>query len=367
MFFFNVERMKFPRNITHLLLCSILIVLSGVIVVACQKPTADIIQESKEPKKEVKTVPDLTQICQNLKKEMLDINAQRTTLAIEQVNQDIRMCLPLMKPVEQIELISLSNKMYQQFLEIDRNSEQQLAFENYVLDQAAYPTIQQSHFETLHIRDQYLLRHKGQAYIELVERPNHDIIYHRSPQYLAKVFAPYLPESEKVFIENLAEQNSQALFKDDQLMIDAEEIGKRAKFWQDYIQNFPESLYLSDAKLLKNIYSNLLFFGTQHASTSSSNNFENQSDIDASYWFTIENLAKSNEAELSNQAKKFVQFINMAADHRQQNIQLNEKERNNLEKEPLHLARVQLSHYLNLDIVDLNKVKRDCLSDAICH
>ncbi len=356
--------MRFPRDITRFLLCSLLIVMSGIIVVACQKPAADIVQESKKPEPEIKPTPDLTQICQNLKKEMLAINDQRTTLAIEQVNQDIRMCLPLMKSPEQIQLMHLSKQMYQQFLHIDRSSEQQEAFENYVLDQVTYPTIQQNQFEQLNIRDQYLLRHKGQAYIELVEQADHTIVYRRSPQYLAKVFAPYLTVSDKLFIESLAEQNTQPLFKNNKLNISASEIAKRAKFWQDYAQGAPESHYLADAVFLKNAYSSLLFLGSEDTPIAST--FDTASDIDAENWSVIEQLAKNEDGELSIQAKKFIQFINMSPEQRLQNIQLSAKEQSKVENSPQRLALSQINQYLNLTPINLKQPKKDCFSDAIC-
>ncbi|MDN5488616.1 MAG: hypothetical protein L0G14_09195, partial [Lactococcus lactis] len=356
--------MKFPRNILHFLISGILVILSCMMVIACQKPTTDIVKESKETPPKENPIPDLTQICQNLKNEMLAINEKRTTLAIEQVNQDIRMCLPLMKPAEQMVLMHQSKRMYQQFLQIERTSDQQQAFENYALDQAAYPTIQQSKFEQLNLRDQYLLRHKGQAYIELTEQTDDKIVYRRSPQYLAKVFAPYLTAPEQVFIENLAEQNTHPLFKNHKLDIDAEETAKRAKFWQDYLQTYPNSPFLNDAQFLKNAYSSLLFLGTEEAPISIS--FENQTDIDALSWLVIERLAKSNDGELSAQAKKFVHFLNMSKEQRQQKIQISEKERTKLENIPQLLALSQLNQYLNLSPIDFKRVKKDCFSDAIC-
>ncbi|MEJ5138835.1 MULTISPECIES: hypothetical protein [Acinetobacter] len=360
----NAGRMKFPRNILHFLISGILVILSCMVVIACQKPTTDIVKESKEAPQKENPIPDLTQICQNLKNEMLAINAKRTTLAIEQVNQDIRMCLPLMKPAEQMELMHQSKRMYQQFLQIERTSEQQQAFENYALDQAAYPTIQQSKFEQLNLRDQYLLRHKGQAYIELSEQTDDKIVYRRSPQYLAKVFAPYLTAPEQVFIENLADQNTKPLFKNHKPDIDAEEIAKRAKFWQEYLQTYPTSPFLHDAQFLKNAYSSLLFLGTEEAPISTS--FENQTDIDAASWLVIERLAKSNDGELSAQAKKFVHFLAMSKEQRQQKIQISEKERTKLENIPQLLALSQLNQYLNLSPIDFKHVKKDCFSDAIC-
>ena len=94
--------MKLSYKLSHLFLCSILIALSSLLT-ACEKPAADIVHAAKEPQRNEAPVPDLSQICQNLKKEMTTMDAQRTTLAIEQVNQDIRLCVPLRKPAEHTE------------------------------------------------------------------------------------------------------------------------------------------------------------------------------------------------------------------------------------------------------------------------
>jgi len=355
--------MKVHRFLIHLFIYSIIIVLFGFLSTH-QKPAADIIHEPKVILKHENTSPDLTLICQNLKKEMLEINSRRTTLAIEQVNQDIRLCLPLMKFSEQNELMQLSKQMYQQFLTLDRTNQQQQAFENYVLEQATYPTIKYNQFEQLNIRDQYLLRHKYQAYIELIEQPDGQITYRRSPQYLVKVFAPYLPVAEQVFIKNLAEQNTQSLFKNNKLNIGPDEVAKRAQFWQKYILDYPKSYYLSDAKFLKNLYTSFLFLGTEYSPISVT--FDHKNDIDALSWMTIENLATSNHGQLSIQAKKFEQFINMTVEQRKNKIQLSKKEQTKLENNPQLLTLSQLNQYLQLNPIDLKKIKRNCFSDAIC-
>ena len=92
-------------------------------------------------------------------------------------------------------------------LKVDRTEFQQRAFEQYALEMAQHPTIQQAHFQQLTPRDQYLLKHKNQAYVELLDLGNGNLQYRRSPEYLARIFAPYPPAAEKAFIENLAEQN----------------------------------------------------------------------------------------------------------------------------------------------------------------
>ena len=54
---------------------------------------------------EVKTVQspanDFTLMCENIEKNMSQINEQRTTFALEQINQDLKVCLPLMELAEQ--------------------------------------------------------------------------------------------------------------------------------------------------------------------------------------------------------------------------------------------------------------------------
>lgn len=39
---------------------------------------------------------DLKSICRGIEQEMREINQQRTTFALEQINQDLKVCLPLM-------------------------------------------------------------------------------------------------------------------------------------------------------------------------------------------------------------------------------------------------------------------------------
>ena len=51
---------------------------------------------------------------------MSEIDAQRTTFALEQINQDLKLCLPLLGFQQQKHLLGLSNKMYHDFLSVER-------------------------------------------------------------------------------------------------------------------------------------------------------------------------------------------------------------------------------------------------------
>ena len=354
--------MNFSFKHTHFLFVGLTVLLCSL-QSGCQKPSSDVIVEKKEQSNVTeKPVPDLNLICENLKKEMLQMTGQRTTFALEQVNQDIRMCLPLMASAEQKSMMKLADQMYQQFLHIQRTPEQQQAFNQYAFDQSQYPTIQQSHFEQLHPRDQYLLRHKGQAYIELSDETQSESNYRRSPQYLAKVFAPYFPEAEKVFMQELGSENQQPLISNQNITITPDEIVRRALFWENYINKYPDSEYHKDARYLSQVYSTILFIGLPRAPVST--NFEGSLDIQIIALNEIEKLATQKNSRLADQARQFLKFIELGEEQRSKlmKIQPSSSAMNKNE-----LAKFQLMNYLNLKSFDPNRMpKRDCFSDAVC-
>ena len=81
-------------------------------------------------------------MCQNIEKNMSQINDQRTTFALEQINQDLKVCLPLMDLAEQKQLMQRSTEMYQRFLKVDRTEFQQRAFEQYALEMAQHRIVE---------------------------------------------------------------------------------------------------------------------------------------------------------------------------------------------------------------------------------
>ena len=347
-------------DIVRLLLCASL----AVTVSACQKDTPEIVHEKEHTVSQTAAVPDLTVLCQQLKDDMKSINDQRTTLALEQINQQIRLCLPLVDYAEQKTLMALSNQMYNQFLHVQRTPLQQRAFEQYAVDQSQYPTIQQSQFEQLHLRDQYLMRHKDQAYIELVDQGPGNIFYRRGPQYLAKVFAPYLPNADKVFIEQLAAQNSQPLIQNKKLNINPNELVQRAMFWESYLQDYPDSNYRKDAEYLQQTYQALFFIGLDNSPVSEQ--YSDQNDVSAATWLEIEALAQQKQGALAQQAKQFMTYINMSPEQRLEKIKLPAAQLDKLNNNPHQLAVAQLNQYLNLKNIHLTARNKDCFSDAVC-
>lgn len=149
---------------------------------------------------------DLNQACQQLKQKMQQIDATRTTFALENINWALKICLPLVSDQEKMYFLILSDKMYTEFFKVQRTPQQEQAFQHYALDFDHSSAIQQTHFEQLSWRDQYLIQHKNQAYIELFHNGK-KLAYRRQPIYLSKIFAPHLSQKQQFLMYALAEQH----------------------------------------------------------------------------------------------------------------------------------------------------------------
>ena len=328
------------------------------LLAACQKPEPVSFQEPAQIEASSTQTLDLTDLCQKIDKNMSEIDAQRTTFALEQINQDLKLCLPLLGFPQQKHLLGLSNKMYHDFLSVERTPQQQRAFESYALEMAQHPTIQQSLFEQLTIRDQYLIKHQGQSYVELFDAGEGQVHYRRSPEYLAKIFAPYLPVAEQAFIEHLATQNQYPAVIGSQVKIDAKEIADRALYWESYLQQYPKSSYHQDARHLLNLYSTLLFIGLD------TQRVYDGYTVQSNYLEEIERLAALKNSIVTDQARLFLKFVALSPEQRAAQIILPASAHAQRLGADQLLQR-QLAHFIQLRMVQPDQGK-DCLSDAIC-
>ncbi|WP_418910436.1 hypothetical protein [Acinetobacter towneri] len=342
----------------------LIILLSSCLgLLACQNSDTPPVPEPPQVQTSASEPVDLTQMCDNIQHNMQQIDNTRTTFALEQINQDLKVCLPLLPLAEQLKLLDLSTQMYQRFLHVERSATEQLAFEQHAFDMAQHPTIQQSHFEKFAARDQYLLKHKGQAYLELHDAGASKLAYRRSPQYLAIIFAPYMPDAEQVFIERLANDNMQSSLQDAGLTLDATDIAERALFWEDYLQRYPKSHFIADARYLAELYAMLLFKGT--AQSPVSYDYVDESSIQPAVLFEVKKLAELQKSTLANQARKFIAFLQMSAEQRLNEISAQPTAQQKREHGEQALVHAQLNQYLNLKTT-LTNSKRDCFSDGIC-
>lgn len=319
---------------------------------ACQPSERPVLPDSPPVKNNAKVEVDLNDLCNNLSHEMQQVDHQRTLLALQQINQDLKVCLPLMSTQQQLQLLDLSHQMYERFLVVTRTPSQQTAFEQYVNGAGTHPTLRQQHFEQMTLRDQYLVKHQGQGYVELIALNDGYVGYRRSPQYLARIFAPYLPEAEQSFIQALANQNTQPLFNNQSLKVEPLIVAERALFWENYLNNYPQSRYKTDAQYLYRAYSQLLFMGTQQDKVS--DNYQGIHSIEPQSLAAIEYVSQQSNTKLAAQATKFLSFV-------EQDIHFA-----NLNLEQEHEAAVSaLENALGLVPVSFKRNK-NCFLDAVC-
>lgn len=307
-------------------------------------------------------------ICHSLNTLIQKIDNQSTITALQQVNQHIQQCIPQLSFEEKKQLIYASTNMYQRFLATERTAEQQTAFEQYAINNSTNPAMRQEYLSHFNARDRYLIQHQGEAFYELYDAGDGTIMYRRQPNYLLKLFAPYLPEAERVFIENLAQQNQVSIIANNNLDIPWSEISLRAQFWQNYIQRYPNSSFLDDAQRLKFKYAQFLFHGSNNVPVS--NHYLGESDIYPEALTEVKLLATQNQLALGQQAQKFLQFIVLSPEQRDQSIpvELSAAEKRS-EKSQLIKINKQLDTYMKLYdplALDSTHIARDCLIDAIC-
>jgi hypothetical protein len=331
------------------LLLSLLCCLS---LLACQPADIPPIIETPAVQAQMSAKVDLNDLCNNLATQMQAVHSQRTVLALQEMNKDLTVCLPLMETEQQFQLLNLSTQMYQQFFAIQRSPEQQAAFEDYVSGAGAHPTLQQSHFEHMHLRDQYLVKHQGQAYLEVIHWSDQHTTYRRHPQYLARIFAPYLPEAEQSFIVALANQNTSPLLRDGRLQVEPMVLADRALFWEKYLAKYPQSRYFRDAQYLYQAYSQLLFIGFEDRQVLQYD--QGSTSVDGSTLAAVQYLAQQPRSQLTRQAQLFLDFLEQHSTAPLENLAAQQQQ-----------AVRALRQHLNLTQVSFNR-RINCFQDAVC-
>lgn len=209
------------------------------------------------------------------------------------------------------------------------------------------------------------MRHLGQAYIELTDTDSSPIHYQRNPQYLAKVFAPYLPDVESIFISELAEQQAQPSMQGHDLIISPQEIANvrslakiSARISAKHVSNWCQNL--------AQYYTALLFKGSPK--TPVSYDYNGAKDIDPASLTEIQQLAKLEPTELSNQARKFLVFIDLSSTQRQQLLPKQHRLDTSSATSSGVLTQQQLDLYLGLKPADSTlSNKKDAWHDMAYH
>ncbi|WP_016803684.1 hypothetical protein [Acinetobacter nosocomialis] len=346
---------------------------SALLLAGCSKTSEQDQAVSKEQKSTAqKSTEQRDSSCLQIMAAMQKINQNSKIEDLNQINEKLKTCVPSLKNNEQLKLIEASTAMYQRFLKQEHNEKTAKAFEAFgyaileqePLDAKKTMKTKKKLFDQLGTRDQYLIQHEGQAYIELLYQGEGMFTYRRQPNYLVDVFAKALPADQKEFLTRMAKDNKDIFYDDGALAISWKELTERALFWEKFIQKYPKSYFINDAKLLFNEYRYFIFFGLDN--TPVSDEFAPNTWIDKDALQQIRFLSTQNQSSLAKPAQQFLKFIATPVDERNTQFKTDLIDENGQKKSTYQIVHEQLEQLLELESPWNTQSYRDCHMDAVC-
>jgi len=346
---------------------------SALILSGCNKTSQQDQAVSKEQKStEQKPVSKQNNSCIEINAAIQKINQNSKIEDLNQINEKLKTCIPSLKNDEQLKLINASTTMYQRFLKQDYTDKTARAFESFgyaVLEQKQRDPkkviqSQKKLFDQLSPRDQYLLQHNGEAYIDLLYQGEGMFTYRRQPNYLVDVFSKALTADQKEFLTRMAKDNQDIFYNDGALAVSWKELTERALFWEKFIQKYPKSHFISDAKLLFNEYRYFIFFGLDN--TPVSDEYAPNTWFDKDALQQIHFLSTQSQSSLAKPAQQFLKFIATPVEERNKQFKIDLTEKNGDKKSNYQITHEQLEQLLKFDSPWNTEVYRDCHIDAVC-
>lgn len=348
-------------------------VCSALLLSGCNKTSQQDQAVSKEQKStEQKPVSKPDNSCIQINAAIQKINQNSKIEDLNQINEKLKTCVPSLKNDEQLKLINASTTMYQHFLKQDYTDKTATAFESFgyaVLEQKQRDPkkviqSQKKLFDQLSPRDQYLLQHNGEAYIDLLYQGEGMFTYRRQPNYLVDVFSKALTADQKEFLTRMAKDNQDIFYNDGALAVSWKELTERALFWEKFIQKYPKSHFIGDAKLLFNEYRYFIFFGLDN--TPVSDEYAPNTWFDKDALQQIRFLSTQNQSSLAKPAQQFLKFIATPVEERNKQFKIDLTEKSGDKKSNYQITHEQLEQLLKFDSPWNTEVYRDCHIDAVC-
>lgn len=348
-------------------------VCSALLLSGCNKTSQQdqaVSKEQKSTEQKPESKPDNS--CIQINAAIQKINQNSKIEDLNQINEKMKTCAPSLKNDEQLKLIDASTVMYQRFLKQDYNDKTARAFEAFgyaVLEQKQRDPkkviqSQKKLFDQLSPRDQYLLQHNGEAYIDLLYQGEGMFTYRRQPNYLVDVFSKALTTDQKEFLTRMAKDNQDIFYNDGALAVSWKELTERALFWEKFIQKYPKSHFIGDAKLLFNEYRYFIFFGLDN--TPVSDVYAPNTWFDKDALEQIQFLSTQNQSSLAKPAQQFLKFIATPVEERNKQFKIDLTEKNGDKKSNYQITHEQLEQLLKFDSPWSTEVYRDCHMDAVC-
>lgn len=333
-------------------------------------------QPTSEPLIEAKTARALTTaivalseerltnelICIKLDDAMQAIDNKSKFEDVHAIQRQLEACLPITDNVEVLQWLEDYQALYGRFLDLEKDANE----ENFytlmsMTEQGKKPTVALLRAASPRLR--YLIGLiQSNADVSVLYLGEGEYTFHHDLKAMADLFSPYLTADQNEFVQQLAKENQDIFWNDAGVAIPFAELLKRAIFWENYIQRYPDGYAITDAKDLFNTYRYVLFFGSENTQWTDEAFREFYRPEDEQL---IRQLATSSNKILAQDARKFLNFMTLSDSERQQQYPAPSKNDNGDKMDDRAITRYQVEDALSLPS-PWDTASRDCSDGVIC-
>ncbi|WP_435950107.1 hypothetical protein [Psychrobacter sp. DM8] len=305
-------------------------------------------------------------ICTRLSQTINKIDNTSKIEDIYALERQLNACLPIANNSEILKWLTDYQAMYARFLSIDHDMDDENFYTIMSLAEQ-HIEVPSEHLKTTSPRLRYLIKLvESDADVSILYIGEGLYVFHHDLQAMADLFAPYLPSDQAKFVERMAMDNQDIFWNDAAVAVPFAEVIDRAIFWENYIQTYPDSYFIKNAKNLFKMYRYTLFFGSDNTDWIDDLSRE---FYDPAYEPMIRKLSARPNSILAKDAKTLLKFMAMSDNERKQKYPTDAQNEENSEWAAWAKASEQLNQALPIpspwgDNDDNNY--RDCLSSIIC-
>lgn len=332
--------------------------------------SAPSLAEAKTPKALTKAIVALSEealkdqlICTKLHDTINAINNRSEIEDIHGIQRQLEACLPVANNAEIQQWLKDYQAMYSRFLSFDSPTDSAAFFTVMShVEQGGKITVAQ--LKQVNPRVRYLLGLiRSKADIKLRYMGANDFKFYHDLAAMAAIFAPYLPDDQREFIQRMAQDNQKLFWFDGAIELSLEAVVARAIYWEDFMSRYPDSSFYDDAKTVFDTYRHLLFFGA--------NNIQWTDDERRKFYIPAEErlmmqLAKRTDSQLAQDVQKLLAFMQQSDNERQKLYPAPEKDKNDQETNKRKVTQSQLNQALEIPSLSETLKEKNCLNGIIC-